>query len=377
MLELQSDQLVFSFPAVHPEAKLAIEFQRTLRLPDDGKTYPLPPGLGRFPMRHVEDFKGRVPANWQEHGGVFVPLYQSEALWIRFSPHTVTNHFHAYPFIVKVGTGKKSALTGKDWEKGIHKGDYCVIPEQPWLDGYVIEEGTIAQFVAVPLGMGITVEEQLGGEGIGGIQLEVFPMKWEEFEKRWPKREPQPDRRRLGGVLRSRSCVTKGGQSLGFGPPGAAAAAEGLMNYSCDSIDMCRSLELNETPDMGIGAGGKMKQQVFEDPYGKEAWNRNVDKSRRCFVHLANSMAWETITGEAPPPTPATAAAYERHGYPWFDFYSDTLQAKKGAKKLQGVKTVKEISKEKGLKGMLPENQSVKPKHVLVIPSKAVTNGNW
>jgi hypothetical protein len=385
MLALQNDQLVFSFPNVHPEAKLAIEFQRTLRIPDDGKTYPLPPGLGRFPMRHVEDFKGKVPANWQEHGGVFLPLFQAEAAWIRFNPHQVTNHFHAYPFIVKVGTGKKSALTGKDWEKGIHKGDYCVIPEQPWLDGYVIEEGTIAQFVAVPLGMGITVEEQLGGEGIGGIQLEVFPMKWEEFEKRWPKQEPR--RERLGGVLRSRS-LTKGcgGQSLGFGPPGASSgepvgAAAAGMNYSCDSLELNDSRSLDSTmdfaPDMGIGAGGKMKQQVFEDPYGKEAWSRNVDKSRRCFVHLANSMAWETITGEAPPPTPATAAAYERHGYPWFDFYSDTLQAKKGAKKLQGVKTVKEMAKEKGLKGMLPENKSVQPKHILVIPAKTVTNGNW
>lgn len=395
MLELQSDQLVFSFPAVHPEAKLGIEFQRTLRLPDDGKTYPLPPGLGRFPMRHVEDFKGKVPANWQEHGGVFLPLYQSEALWINFRPHLVMDHGHYYPFIVKVGTGKKSALTGKDWEKGIHKGDYCVVPEQKWLDGYVIEEGVIAQFVAVPLGMGITVEEQLGGEGIGGIQIEVFPMKWEEYERRWPKREPQPDRRRLGGLLRSRSCmpsgasVTKGvsGQSLGFGPPGASAdapvgaAAAGSMNYSCDSLELFEGRmadsPMDFAPDMGIGAGGKMKQQVFEDPYGKEAWSRKVDKSRRCFVHLANSMAWETITGEAPPPTPATAAAYERHGYPWFDYYSDDLQAKKGAKKLQGVKTVKEISKEKGLKGMLPENQSVQPKHVLVIPAKPVTNGNW
>ncbi len=31
----------------------AVSFQRTLRIPDDGKTYPLPPDLGVFPVRRV------------------------------------------------------------------------------------------------------------------------------------------------------------------------------------------------------------------------------------------------------------------------------------------------------------------------------------
>jgi hypothetical protein len=36
MIELTNDSLVFSFSDVHPEAKLSIDFQRTLRIPDDG-----------------------------------------------------------------------------------------------------------------------------------------------------------------------------------------------------------------------------------------------------------------------------------------------------------------------------------------------------
>ena len=56
MITLQKDSLAFRFPEVHDEAKCEIEFQRTLRLPDDGKTYPLPAGLGRFPVRHIDDF---------------------------------------------------------------------------------------------------------------------------------------------------------------------------------------------------------------------------------------------------------------------------------------------------------------------------------
>lgn len=44
MIELKKDALVFTFPEVHPEAKLRVELQRTLRIPDDGRDYSLPPG---------------------------------------------------------------------------------------------------------------------------------------------------------------------------------------------------------------------------------------------------------------------------------------------------------------------------------------------
>src|SRR5687767_12804574 len=74
MIETKDDGLSFSFPDVHPSATLHITFQRTLRIPDDDKTYPLPPGLGEFPLRHVDDFANNVPASWLEHGGVMLPM---------------------------------------------------------------------------------------------------------------------------------------------------------------------------------------------------------------------------------------------------------------------------------------------------------------
>ena len=61
MIELKDDGLVFTFPEVHASARLGVAFQRTLRIPDDGKEHHLPPGLGRFPLRHVDDFAGRIP----------------------------------------------------------------------------------------------------------------------------------------------------------------------------------------------------------------------------------------------------------------------------------------------------------------------------
>ena len=48
------------FPKVHRNAELEITFQRTLRIPDDGKDYPLPAGLGRLPLRYIEDCEGEL-----------------------------------------------------------------------------------------------------------------------------------------------------------------------------------------------------------------------------------------------------------------------------------------------------------------------------
>ena len=84
MIELKNDNLRFTFPDVHDHAAVSIEFQRTLRIPDDDDTYSLPPGLGQFPVRHVDDFAKDVPAAWLEHGGVMLPMFQSEALWLIF-----------------------------------------------------------------------------------------------------------------------------------------------------------------------------------------------------------------------------------------------------------------------------------------------------
>src|SRR5215475_13639998 len=119
MIELKNDALVFSFPQVSPEAVLSIDFQRTLRIPDDEKTYPLPPGLGRFPLRHVDDHADNVPPAWLEHGGVMLPMYQAEALWIRFSSSYLNDRHTSYPFAIKVATGKICAVSGKQWKDGL------------------------------------------------------------------------------------------------------------------------------------------------------------------------------------------------------------------------------------------------------------------
>src|SRR5688572_12203089 len=165
----------------------ALNFQRTLRIPDDGGTYPLPPGLGTFPICRVDDYKERVPEAWVEHGGVFIPMYQREALWISFRSR------YWKPNAVKVAVGKVNAVSGKPWNQKLaaEENDYLVCPPQPWLDGINAGEGYIRQFVAMPLGMGYTVEAQVTGEEtFGGIQIIVHEPK----PGRFPDEPPQPSR---------------------------------------------------------------------------------------------------------------------------------------------------------------------------------------
>ena len=326
MIELKNDALVFSFPEVHPEARLRVVFQRTLRIPDDESSYALPPGLGPFPLRHVDDFAANVPTDWVAHGGVMLPMYQSEAMWLRFG----AGDDAGYPFAVKVATGKVNAATGRNWSDGLHDTpqDYLTVPRQPWLDGYCVEKGVIRQFVAMPLGAGYSAEEQLTGEAEhGGLQIIVYPMKRDVFERRLQLAARM--REITGTLLEKRACL--------------------------------RSAKASS---MGLSPGGRMRQEIYEDPYGIRDWDSST--SSRCFVHIANSLIWRSITGDEPPTVPPTAAEYTRAGLPWFDYYDEAATALSGSDTLGKMKSVATLGKEK-TDVPLPENEAVSPERVVVL----------
>lgn len=190
---VDGDTLRFTAPGV--AGSLDVRLQRTLRIPDDGRGYPLPPGLGAFPMRRVEDYADHVPARWLRYGGVFVPMYQAEALWLCFQGRPWR------PNAIKVGAGRVNAVSGEAWNRKLE--GYMVCPPQPWLDGFNTGDGVIRQFVAMPLGSGVTVEGQVTGrETHGGLQILVF----EPCRGRFPRRPPPapPPGRNHGSVLDTR-----------------------------------------------------------------------------------------------------------------------------------------------------------------------------
>ncbi|MGH7792517.1 MAG: hypothetical protein ACREOB_09430 [Thermodesulfobacteriota bacterium] len=279
--------------------RFTVSFQRTLRIPDDGKVYPLPPGLGAFPIHRVEDYLDRVPDSWSEEGGVFIPMYQREALWLGFGGASWK------PNAVKVGVGKVNAISGDEWDEKLHEDpqDYVVCPDQPWLDGINAGDGFIRQFVAIPLGLGYTVEAQVTGkEEFGGIQILVYEPKPGRFPD-----QPPPERDKTLHRLSMPAAVSQ----------------------------------------MGLGAGGQMRQKIYPDPYGIDAWD--VNNFGHIFVHIINSEQYRDLTALEPPPTPISAKIYTEFGLPWFDLYDEAKSDITASKKLTKVRTIREKDIEKGV----------------------------
>ena len=117
-----------------------------------------------------------------------------------------------------------------------------------------------------------------------------------------------------------------------------------------------------EDTAMGLGAGGKMQQEIYADPYSLEDWDKS--NRHRCFIHLCNSMQWRQIAGSNPPQPPLTATEYVRHGIPWFDYYRDDLQVLDGSPALASIKSVAQLSATKGNK-VLPDKITIQPEAIV------------
>jgi hypothetical protein len=279
---------------------LSISFERTLRIPDDDQVYPLPPSLGSFPICKVEDYLDKVPEAWREKGGVFIPMYQREALWLSLSGST-----HA----VIIDAGNINAISGKEKADKLQSDEqnYIVSPDQPWLDGFNVGEGFIRQFTAMPLGSGYSVEEQLStNEATGGMRFIAYKPK-----------------------------------------PGLIPESLIVRNVYCDSMVVTEC-----DMSMGLSAGGKMEQDIYPDEYGIDVWDPKT--KTELYVHIANSELYKEITGHEPPSSPISAETYTQYGYPWFKLYNEGKGDIPNSKQLSTIKSVKYVDQEKGLSHQYP-----------------------
>jgi hypothetical protein len=299
--------------------RFALSLMRTLRIPDDGKTYPLPPGLGRFPVHPVTEFADRLPAAWRERGGYFIPLYQREAMWLQFEAAFWK------PNAAQIAVGGINAITGERWspetDLRADPQNYIVCPDQPWLDGVHTAGGTVRQFVAVALGRGDTVEEQLTGAAeYGGLQVRVFEPKPGRF----------PDK-----------------------PPDHPMVFESMVEPA------------NPEGDMGFAAGGQIQQKIYPDHRGIDTWDQET--SGETFIHVLNSRQYRAVTGQDPPPSPVTPELYTSLGLPWFELYDEHLGDVPAGEPFGDVKSLREREEERGEEsGEKPVN--VNPDQILPIP---------
>ncbi|MFD4577449.1 hypothetical protein ACFWNK_34155 [Streptomyces sp. NPDC058417] len=324
---------------------VAVRFMRTLRLPESGE-HPLPPGLGEFPVRRVADYPDTAPAEWLARGGVMLPVYLREAMWLGFGGSTE-------PAALQVGVGKVCAVSGRPWSDRLARDpqNYLVLPRQPWLDGINAGRGTVRQFVAVPLGLGATVEGQVTGEEVwGGVQLQPFRLREERLAE-W-----RAAQRRLGERRRGPVAMAAGGPG---GPPSAPGAVPAAPRSAA--------------PAMGLGVGGSMRQEIYRDERPLSDWA--AEPAGRVFVHLVTPPQWRRVTGEAPPPSPVDRAAYTAAGLPWFDYYDEDAEDLAPADALGGVAPVGEWIGDDLDPWQEPGPSQVKP--LGDAPGKPVQDGDW
>lgn len=288
---VQRDQLSFG-------KIFQVSFMRTLRVSETGLNA-LPPGFGRFPVRNVAHLGNAAPLAMRQRGGVALPMYQCEALWMHFSC--------SVPVAVQIGAGLRCAVTGGAWAERLRRRpqNYVNAQEQPWLDGFKTAAGEVRQFVAAPLGKGATVEEQLSdAPPVGGIQVQVWELTPEAFA-RWHKQSSREET---------------------YGP---------MICYS--STDRT----IRESSPMGLGAGGRIRQEIYRDTFQSSDWRD--EPSARAWVHLVAANEWTALTGEPRPATPVNTDAYVRAGLPWYDYFNADLEDVAPSEALAGVQTVEQV----------------------------------
>jgi hypothetical protein len=246
----------------------------------------------------------------------------------------------SFPVAIKVAAGKINAVSGEAWRAGLNRDpqDYMVSPQQPWLDGFAVKPGVIRQFVAMPLGEGYTVEQQISGkEEWGGLQIQVVPLRkhvWQKLRAAWDEQQRGMDR------------LAEQGARFSIASP----------------------------RPMGLGAGGLMKQAIYPDRFELDDWD--LEAVDRVFVTLLHAKDWKFITGEDAPNHPPTARDYSKAGLPWFDYYGCDQTALPGSKMFASIASVGQLFKKKtGAK--LPNSEDVEAGIPKPIGPRRVRVGEW
>ena len=387
-----------------------VSFYRTLRIPEDGREYPLPAGFGRLPILRVEDYAGSVPEKWLEQGGFIIPLYQREALFLEFAGVPWR------PTIGKVSVGRINAISGKEHDLKIrpHRQDYVVIPDQRWLDGINSGQGVVSQFVAMPLGTGYTIEGQITDEErYGGFQLAIFDPR----AGRFPEGDPEARKSAIDG-RNQRALRVAQEELLKDMPPETrtiiqavqdrhyqdAAKVLGISEDRILNIIKAVRMELEEALgvdgfknvipeahlraergagsfmpgavrfmpaekaviEMGIARGGKIKQQIMEDTYGAESWDDAV--FRDVVIHIVNSEVYQQITGREAPPSPITVEQYHSSKIPWYSDYKEKAPSLSPVAAFKRILSVGQIDKNRGVAKREPlPSREIRPEEILRI----------
>jgi len=375
----------------------AVEFMRTIRVPDNGKEWPLPPELGTFKI----------------YNNNTIAMYQKEAMWMKF----FSNQGHV---AVKIGVGDVNVISGEKWEDGVLKQspvqNYVICPQQLWLDGIRVSstnkryerEDLVRQFVAMPLDDISTIEQQMKEMNIidrivGGLRFEVHRLCNKNFQVMdmetkmllnvedsldigkdilfFVRRDIPLDKTILDYGFRDGDVLytSKVARSIFVQTIwGATFSIFCDLDITIDKFRVLVSKEASLEEDqirlifsgtqledgrqlidygitygvtlyvvlrlrgggdiyakMGMSAGGLIKQKIYLDDHRITDYFAEWETKR---VQIANSIQF----GNKMEPSTITARTYMTYGYPWFDLYDERIPsiAKQDGTKLDNIKSI-------------------------------------
>ncbi|KAI0448110.1 hypothetical protein F4803DRAFT_545629 [Xylaria telfairii] len=355
---------------------LTLTFHRTIRIPDNHKSInSLPPNMGEFQIYKVQDYVKQVPMEVAKKSGLFLTMYQREAMWIRF--HAIL------PFAIRVFVGGINAVSGFPMDQrakqprkkaavrkeGEPVQDYMVVPSQPWLDGIVCEDGKVRQFVAQPRGSGFSVEQQItGGDTEGGIQVEIIPIKcgplpdkldvlfvdgqgrqcrrglnlaqmglgesstWNNMKValslefgvpvneqvlspyvEWNHYLPIRDDAKIGEYYFRPGFVLRLSRDARHAahPPRVPLGGSNLSHHDAAEVPPSYSSIANQIGQMSVAAGGLMVQNIMRDNNPQYTWK--TDAAILFHIHILDTATFAAVMNKPPPPTPISAKTYKEH----------------------------------------------------------------
>ncbi|EPS36191.1 hypothetical protein H072_10303 [Dactylellina haptotyla CBS 200.50] len=360
---------------------LEISFRRTVRVPDNQQISGLPPDLGPMKLTNVDHIGPRLPETMRKKGGLLLPMHEpsvpsedmedmadesfivphveKEAMWIdfQFKACQIVDSQYA----IKIFTGGVNAISGEPefqrtnsemepWQYKQFRQDYIVVPGQIWLDGIATGSGKVRQFVATPLGRGLTIEAQItGDEAAGGIQFEITPRVPKINPLHMPSNAYPVNVQTLTGkkiCIDARSNDTIANlkakiQDKERIPPdqqrliiwGVLVKDEyTLYDYNINEGDTFHlvlrlrgggpslppdeaelfAAHVREFAEMGLAAGGEITQSIVEDSVPPRQWDPS--RTTGFNVQILNAKLYASITGQVNPPPPVSPQVYAASG---------------------------------------------------------------
>ncbi|CZT42531.1 related to ubiquitin/ribosomal protein S27a fusion protein [Rhynchosporium secalis] len=380
----------------HP---LNISLRRTVRVPDNGSSYNLPPDCGPFPIYSVKQYKDKLPNSMSAKGGMFLPIYEREAMWINFDS--------LRPFAIKIYAGGVNVISGESYIEGLATmlrrklrlaegksvQEYVVSGSQKWIDGIATADGKVMQLIATPTGSGYSVETQVvGKDSVAGLQFEIMPAKRLMMRitiKSLTGKSILIDNvdgdttiEDLKDLIRSKEGIPIDQQRLIYGGRQLQDNQKlSECNIAWESI-LCLVLRLRgggpglpdemspeekkmqretaeKAEEMAVAPGGFINQTIVRDPFPADKWDQ--ENTILFNLQLLNALTFEAILGIKAPETPITAALYKEYGFPFYKMYEE-LSGIQGT--FGGVKSVASIDKKRGKKANAEDAESMKFREV-------------